>query len=319
MLQQQDVDGVHHREAALRHLRHDRPESPDVVAIDGVGGAGGEVDDVGGGSALLRPHEEGDLEMFWGIRYAPARLLNAMIFIENCVKEQSLPSDMLFCLHDRLYEAHKYERPEIQKLVVRAGTDDQFTLLDSTCGNFSASGNAPEVIGASVLRYLLHKGNHNMVHFACHCLTSNLGDVLNASLIDDEKPGVHNTEFKLQTQKFLNSETLFKRQPLVFLNACRSGGASDATGITFNLPNAFFKCGAAAIIATACPVPDLFAASFARVFYQKFLKDMLTIGKALQETRRYFIEKHNNPLGLAYGLYTPANYRMSQQAGDELL
>jgi hypothetical protein len=37
----------------------------------------------------------------------------------------------------------------------------------------------------------------------------------------------------------------------------------------------------------------------------------MTIGEALQATRKYFIEKYNNPLGLAYGLYSPAYYRLT--------
>ncbi|MEP0885183.1 hypothetical protein NDI49_26895 [Trichocoleus sp. ST-U3] len=78
------------------------------------------------------------------------------------------------------------------------------------------------------------------------------------------------------------------------------------------------------MIATACPVPDLFAAAFAKVFYEFFLRGLvvedeatgekgirlMTIGQALRATRWYFLKEFNNPLGLAYGLYSPANYRL---------
>lgn len=74
----------------------------------------------------------------------------------------------------------------------------------------------------------------------------------------------------------------------------------------------FVRRGAGAVIATACPVPDLFAAAFAKHFYTFFLSGQMTIGQALRETRWHFLTKHNNPLGLAYGLYSPANYRLAQ-------
>ena len=84
--------------------------------------------------------------------------------------------------------------------------------------------------------------------------------------------------------------------------------------------------GAAAVIATVCPVPDLFAAEFAKVFYTFFLRGQeetdpetgrkrlrtLTIGEALHATRWHFLRQHNNPLGLAYGLYSSAFYQMTQ-------
>ncbi|MEP0885184.1 hypothetical protein NDI49_26900 [Trichocoleus sp. ST-U3] len=44
----------------------------------------------------------------------------------------SKPADMLFCLHHRLIQAHKQERPEIKRLV-RVTARDRFTLLGRTC------------------------------------------------------------------------------------------------------------------------------------------------------------------------------------------
>jgi CHAT domain-containing protein len=84
------------------------------------------------------------------------------------------------------------------------------------------------------------------------------------------------------------------------------------------LPTTFTEAAAAAIVATACPVPDRFAASFARKFYELFVRDKLQIGEALRQTRLFFLTKDNNPLGLAYGLYSPAHYRVAlvQAAGD---
>ncbi|MDF5713326.1 MAG: CHAT domain-containing protein [Rhizonema sp. NSF051] len=114
-------------------------------------------------------------------------------------------------------------------------------------------------------------------------------------------------------------------QPLVFLNACQSAGGADELRRTFNLPKVFIQHSAAAVIATACPVPDIFAAAFAKVFYKFFLRGMvvtdesgekivkmMSIGEALRATRWYFLTEFNNPLGLAYGLSSPAGYRVEQ-------
>lgn len=74
---------------------------------------------------------------------------------------------------------------------------------------------------------------------------------------------------------------------------------------------------ALAVIATLCPVPDYFAHAFALKFYEiLFATEETTsanttasisanqyIATALLETRRYFMEKYNNPLGLAYIIY----------------
>lgn len=99
---------------------------------------------------------------------------------------------------------------------------------------------------------------------------------------------------------------------------------------TFNLPKAFIKRGAAAVIATACPVPDAFAAAFARVFYRFFLQGeevmdkrtgdkavkLMSIGEALRATRWFFLKECNNPLGLAYGSYSPAHYQLARIGDD---
>jgi hypothetical protein len=70
--------------------------------------------------------------------------------------------------------------------------------------------------------------------------------------------------------------------------------------------------GAMAVIATLCPVPDLFAYAFARKFYNtlfNFKPDPKApvreryLAEALLETRRYFMDEYRNPLGLAYVLY----------------
>ncbi|MGB3640166.1 MAG: CHAT domain-containing protein [Rivularia sp. (in: cyanobacteria)] len=267
-------------------------------------------------------YERGNAEMFWGLRYTPGRILNPEKDITDYVLEQAQPSDMLFCLHHRLLQAHYKERPEIEKLVKKT-PGNRFTLLGRTCNLTNGKCNDP--IGDDLLKYI-YKANHNMLHFACHCKQSNRGDSLLVSFLQDEEIAEKALVLELETHKFLLRRGKFLCQPLVFLNACQSAGGTDELRRTFNLPKKFIQHDAAAVIATACPVPDLFAAAFAKVFYQYFLRGVvvedevsgekivkiMSIGEALRATRWYFLKEFNNPLGLAYGLYSPASYRVSR-------
>ena len=62
-------------------------------------------------------YQEGDPQMFWGLRYAPARILDKKKDVSDYVGEQTPTSNMLFCLHHKLHEAHQKEWPRIKKLV----------------------------------------------------------------------------------------------------------------------------------------------------------------------------------------------------------
>ncbi len=264
-------------------------------------------------------YKEGNSEMFWGFRYAPARILKPGTDVFKHVLEQPLPNDMLFCLYHRLMEAHLREYPAIQQLVI-ARPGDRFDLLEPK-GRMGCVKD-----GETLLEYM-DASAHNMIHFACHCRHCDAGaDALIVSLADNACVDGKHMEIYLETSNFEDIDGKFQRQPLVFLNACQSVGGADDLRRTYNLPRVFSDRGAAAVVATACPVPDLFAAAFARRFYGFFLKGesvvnevtgermirQMSIGEALRETRRYFLERYHNPLGLAYGLYSPAYYRVER-------
>ena len=271
-------------------------------------------------------YHDGAPNMFWGFQYAPARILSLDKDLYDHVLEQPRPSDMLFCLHHQLRHAHQQELSTMQK-IVKSAKADQFNLFASRLRFKNVSN------GETLLEYL-DSSTHNMLHFACHCRPCENGiDALLFSLLDEPNP----RPIQLETVNFEDIDGQFQRQPLVFLNACQSAGGTDDLRKAFNFPQMFYERQAAAIIATACPVPDIFAAEFARVFYAFFLQkpDMvqeiaaflqqqgvlkdaakiitapITIGQALRLTRWYFLKKHHNPLGLAYGLYSPAHYRVA--------
>jgi len=258
-------------------------------------------------------------EMFWGLRYSPARILDPAKGLTAEFLTQSLPSDMLFCLHHKLRQAHEREWPEVRKLVM-AAREDCFHLLGS-------DGKTRHVACGATLRDYLYQSSHNMVHFACHCRPGEAGaDVLVLSSIGDDGIQRSTPLLEISNYTLIRTDGRLQRRPLIFLNACQSGGGGDVLRKTFHFPRVFIERGAAAVVATACPVPDLFAAAFARHFYSLFLRGQeiaaeaagekiwrpMTIGEALRATRWHFLERHNNPLGLAYGLYSPAQYKLER-------
>lgn len=150
---------------------------------------------------------------------------------------------------------------------------------------------------------------YEVIHFACHCQATRLTELHSALEVT-----VGGESFKLDVS-FLRSMRLgdlkaTRRGPLVFLNACGSG-SPNPSGEPPGFPVAWLQYGAVAVIATLCRVPDWFAYVFAVTFYQ-FLSLGLRkrhkchyrfLAEALLATRRYFLRKYNNPLGLAYVLY----------------
>jgi hypothetical protein len=97
---------------------------------------------------------------------------------------------------------------------------------------------------------------------------------------------------------------------------------------TLSFPTEILNFGAGGVVATACTIHDGFASAFASELYRRLLgqgKDSddskgqgrsripstsSDIGVALMETRLHFLEKYNNPLGLAYGLYAVSNQQL---------
>ena len=88
--------------------------------------------------------------------------------------------------------------------------------------------------------------------------------------------------------------------PLVFINACESAELSPLFYDGF-VPY-FMAKGARGVIGTECETPALFAAEWARRFFDHFLGGK-SLGQAFLDLRREFYYKHNNLMGLLYALY----------------
>lgn len=148
---------------------------------------------------------------------------------------------------------------------------------------------------------------YEFIHFACHCEPHEVSELLSQLKIH-----IAGEEISLTVASMPAGRRSDQPGPLVFLNACGTGQQS-ATAEPPGFPdNWISKREAVAVVATLCPVPDLFAHAFARKFYQTLFESMIDpaapvreryLSEALLETRRYFMKECGNPLGLAYILY----------------
>lgn len=145
------------------------------------------------------------------------------------------------------------------------------------------------------LEYLgrfLREEELEIVHLACHA--------------HEKKPKSQSyllvsDNFDIRMEDFGVQEFIIKQNPFVILNACLTGTISPL--YTSNWAALFCGRGARGVLATELHVPDWFAAAFTEELYKHFLSGK-PIGKALLATRCYFWEEHQNPLGLAYALYS---------------
>ena len=158
----------------------------------------------------------------------------------------------------------------------------------------------------------------DLLHFACHAIST--GEV---EATHELKMSVAGEELTIQVGTIISNlkrdVKAFEPGPFVFLNACRDLSVQrEFQPAPF--ATAWIQCGAQAVVSTVCPVPDYFAHAFALKYYDfLFGREQATyagepvagsLACALLATRRYFMEKHRNPLGLAYVLYAPARARL---------
>jgi chaperonin GroEL len=147
------------------------------------------------------------------------------------------------------------------------------------------------------VRQFFRDGASQAVHFACH------------GSMNSERP----TESKLRLEDFENFVTAYleedevregegKEHPLIFLNACQLAGAGPQLGLITGWPQTFLNSGASACVAPLWSVIDEKARDASAEFYELVFKQGKTLGEALQEVRRKWIEKKSLTY-LSYVLY----------------
>jgi hypothetical protein len=100
----------------------------------------------------------------------------------------------------------------------------------------------------------------------------------------------------------------FAGSPLVFVNACETAELSPFFYGGF-MPY-FTARGARGFIGTECEVPAVFAAAWARAFFDHFLAGNRSLGETFLTLRRRFLREENNLLGLLYALYCDGDIRV---------
>lgn len=96
-------------------------------------------------------------------------------------------------------------------------------------------------------------------------------------------------------------------KPLVVLNACESADLSPLFYDGF-VPY-FLAKGARGVVGTEAKTPAMFATHWATEFFGRLLAGQ-TIGQAVLQLRREFVERHRNPLGLLYAVHCDQDTRI---------
>jgi hypothetical protein len=247
---------------------------------------------------------------FWGFNYPIGRYFLGVKSPEDRIRFQE---GVFSAVHEEL----KLSLEEVKKLgsyidlLTRRGMKVSFRILDEV---FTS-----EQISIVNFAQLLHdeKFRYGMVHFACHFENPEDGGAGEAALLLT----AHKKKLQIPLYTLIiNKNYSFLNKPFVFMNACSSATAGHLLE-SANYPAGLLNFGAGGVIATACAVPDTFAAEFGAEFYRRLLRlndqpgteaaspadqqDLATadVAQVLLETRLHFLENYNNPLGLAYLLF----------------
>lgn len=145
-----------------------------------------------------------------------------------------------------------------------------------------------------------------ILYFYCHAVSRSLAegggpDTSTLVLSGDQRLTLEDLHLFASTRKILPGA------PLVFINACESAELSPLFCDGF-VPY-FMAKGARGVIGTECETPALFAAEWARRFFDRFLTGE-PLGQVSLDLRREFYHEHNNLLGLLYALYVDGDTRV---------
>lgn len=157
--------------------------------------------------------------------------------------------------------------------------------------------------GIRDFEYFLTNNQLDMAHFACHAIGNQKDHELSYMKLSEG--------FKI-TMRDLIMLGGFRLgdNPIVILNACNTGVIDSMHASSF--AKFFHEFGARGVIATDCEVPDRFAAEFTERFYLEFIGGA-SLGEALFNTRRYFIEKFSNLTVLIYSMYATPIIRIANR------
>lgn len=250
------------------------------------------------------PRGEMQIDRFWGFHHQIARL---QLGVSSAEEELEAGHSFLFCPNRQL-QHWQLEHDTLRRLIM---PHFHFHVLDDLMPGLSID---PLENVSEQFIDVLSMPELGILHLACHCLPDpNRQGVLFSEIVVSWQAA--EIRLKLHELQAARHEFGFKLQPLVFLNACRTMTNPEHLIQGDSFPGGFLGFGASGVIATACDMPDQFAAAFAAKFYENLLRNIRgrspTMSEALLSTRRFFINSpFYNPLGLAYGLYARRDLRV---------
>jgi len=155
-------------------------------------------------------------------------------------------------------------------------------------------GGGQEVNELTPLLSVFDHADFDMLHFACHNVFRS--DSPTTSYIQlGSKRFVPTFLSKYQGQ-------FYRRSPLVFLNACRSGGMAANYTWLAGWAKSFLTAGAGAFIGSLWEVRDTSASRFAEEFYRALFSGV-PLGDAMKRARTAIQNEPSDPTWLAYTLY----------------
>lgn len=174
-------------------------------------------------------------------------------------------------------------------------SDEVTAMLNLFYPSLGLSGARPPVVyGLTPLLDLIKAGDFGLLHFACH----NAFDPVDGSSILLDKR--HFTPTQLTTAAI--GQVLARTGPTVFINACRSAGASPSYHRLDSWARKFLDAGAAAFIGSLWAVRDSSARDFAAELY-RLLRAGDSLGDAAMAARRAAAAEPGDPTWLAYAVY----------------
>jgi hypothetical protein len=154
---------------------------------------------------------------------------------------------------------------------------------------------SPKVISElTPLLELIRGGQFGVLHFACH---NNFDPAGGSAITLDKRP----FEPRHLTTAAID-EALAASAPLVFINACRSAGASPGLHELDGWASKFLQAGAAAFIGSLWAIRDAAAGEFASVLYDH-LRYQFPLGRAVMAARAAAALGAGDPTWLAYAVY----------------
>lgn len=148
----------------------------------------------------------------------------------------------------------------------------------------------------------------DLAHFACPISCEDDAPEASHILLSAEFP-ISLRDMELYFVDAEDRPLVIKSHPLIVMNAREASRTNPLC--TSRFVKAFLRHGARGVVATECAVPDAFAAGFAEQLYRHLLAGK-RLGDSLLATRRYFLEKYDNPSGLFYSMYAPSSIRLAQ-------